>query len=67
MMAEDVLVQDYIPVNTLLAAKNLENVFKSIFKDTYVDTSEVKTSKTSGLIYVPKRFIGKKVTILIWV
>jgi len=55
------------PVETLLNAKNLQNVMKAMFTDAEVMTTEVKRgSKSSANIYVPKKHLGKAVTVIIW-
>ena len=55
------------PVETLLNSKNLQNVMRAMFTDAEVMTTEVKRgSKSSANIYVPKKHLGKTVTIIIW-
>jgi hypothetical protein len=45
----------------------VENAFKSVFKDTLsVTTLNVKGGKTSSVIYVPKEFRDKVATVIIW-
>jgi len=65
-MGTDGLISDSVPVETLLNAKNLENVFRAMFTDAIIKTTTVKTGKSSGNIYINKKHLGKQVTVIIW-
>ena len=65
-MGTDGLINESVPVETLLSAKNLENVFRAIFTEATIESNTVKTGKTSGNVYVNKKHIGKNVTVVIW-
>ena len=46
---------------------SVEQAFKVIFqKSTYVITKNVKVGGTSGNVYVPKKFAGMPVTVIVW-
>ena len=52
---------------SLLSATNLKNVLKSMFEHTNILTTQVKVgSKSSANIYVPRKHVGKLVTVIIW-
>lgn len=45
----------------------VEETFATVFKDAvHLETKTVKVGGTSGNVYVPKRFGGYPVTIIIW-
>jgi hypothetical protein len=55
------------PISVLLSSKNLQNVFKSLFPKAHIVTSELKRgSNSSAVVYLPKQFLAKKATIIIW-
>lgn len=47
--------------------ENAEETIKSIFNDTvHIETKTVKVGGTSSNVYVPKKYGGHPITILIW-
>lgn len=63
-MEKDDFVKDYID-----SIKGVANAFRFTFKEGVdIKNVVVKGSEraTSGLVYVPKRFVGKVATIIFW-
>jgi putative transposon-encoded protein len=63
----DDLFTETVPVETVLNAKNLQLVLKSMLTEAEIVTVQVKKgSKTSANIYVPRRHVGEMATVILW-
>jgi len=54
-------------VQRLLSSENLKNVFKEIFSNAVIMSTEVKRgAKSSANIYVNRKYEGLNATVIIW-
>jgi len=63
----DELFSENVPVETVLNAKNLQLVLKTMLVEAEIVTVQVKKgSKTSANIYVPRKHVGEMATVILW-